>query len=118
MMSNRQDVSKNLIPKPGWQHISLKYKKLILPELGILGWLHFTKAFDQALDADCDKGEYEIHSIGNGERNRWVEEKDYILSPKSKEISHNLGFSSRQYFSTLFKRVTGVSPDEFILETS
>ena len=71
--------------------------------------MHFTKAFDQALDADCDKEEYEIHSIGKGELNRWVEEKDYILSPKSKEISHTLGFSSRQYFSTVFKRVTGVS---------
>ena len=77
--------------------------------------MHFTKPFDQALDADCDKEEYEIRSIGEGELNRWVEEKDYILSPKSKEISHTLGFSSRQYFSTVFKRVTGVSLDEFIL---
>ena len=66
--------------------------------------MHFTKPFDQALDADCDKEEYEIRSIGEGELNRWVEEKDYILSPKSKEISHTLGFSSRQYFSTVGKR--------------
>ena len=35
-----------------------------------------------------------------------------------KEISYDLGFSSRQYFSTVFKRVTGVSPGEFITKLS
>ena len=35
--------------------------------------------------------------------------KGLYSESKSKEISHNLGFSSRQYFSSVFKRVTGVS---------
>ena len=37
---------------------------------------------------------------------RLLEEKALNI----KEVAHRLGFSSRQYFSTVFKRVTGVSP--------
>lgn len=48
---------------------------------------------------------------------RRVEEAKRLMhsgNPNIKEISHNLGFSSRQYFSTVFKRVTGVSPGKFL----
>ena len=46
-----------------------------------------------------------------------VREAEQLLSQGSwhiKEVSHRLGFSSSQYFSTVFKRVTGVSPGEFL----
>jgi AraC-like DNA-binding protein len=40
------------------------------------------------------------------EARRLLEEKDLNI----KEVAHHLGFSSSQYFSTVFKRITGVSP--------
>jgi len=46
-----------------------------------------------------------------------VEEAKRLMSADDaniKEIAHNMGFSSRQYFSTVFKRVTGISPGEFV----
>ncbi|MBT3539749.1 MAG: AraC family transcriptional regulator [Opitutae bacterium] len=46
-----------------------------------------------------------------------LREAEQLLSQGSwhiKEVSHRLGFSSSQYFSTVFKRVTGVSPGEFL----
>ena len=78
-MKDKQDVWKNFTPEPGRLHNSFEYKKLLLPELGILGWLRFTKAFGQALEADSHEDEYEIHYIVNGELNWWVEERDYTL---------------------------------------
>lgn len=77
--NDKQNVWSDFTPGQGRQHSSFEDKNLILPELGIFGWLRFTKAFDQALEADCHKDEYEIHYIVNGELNWWVEEKDYIL---------------------------------------
>lgn len=78
-VKDKQDVWRNFTPEQGRQHYSFEDKKLILPELDILGWLHFTKAFDQALEADCHNDEYEIHYIVNGELNWWVEDSNYIL---------------------------------------
>ena len=78
-MKEKQDVWKNFTPEPGRQHNSFESKNLLLGELGILGWLRFTKAFDQALEADSHQNEYEIHYIVNGELNWWVEETDYVL---------------------------------------
>ena len=48
---------------------------------------------------------------------RRVEEAKRLMSADDaniKEIAHNMGLSSRQYFSTVFKRVTGISPGEFV----
>ena len=59
--------------------ITFEKNSLLLPELAILGWLHFSKAFDQALEEDAHPSEYEIHYIVNGEVNWWVEESNYIL---------------------------------------
>ena len=52
---------------------------------------------------------------------RRIDEAKRLMSlgdPNIKEISHNLGFSSRQYFSTVFKRVTGMSPGDLIKKAS
>tara|TARA_B100001248_G_scaffold247698_1_gene219383 strand:+ start:163 stop:369 length:207 start_codon:yes stop_codon:yes gene_type:complete len=68
-MKQKQGVWKNFTPEPRRQHSSFESKNLLLLELGILGWLRFTKAFDQALEADSHEDEYEIHYIVNGELN-------------------------------------------------
>ena len=79
MSGNKSDVWRDFRPEPGRQHITFEKSSLLLPELDILGWLHFSRAFDQALEADAHPGEYEIHYIVNGEVNWWVEESNYIL---------------------------------------
>jgi AraC-like DNA-binding protein len=46
-----------------------------------------------------------------------IEEATRLLSAENahiKEVAFQLGFSSRQYFATVFKRVTGISPGAFI----
>ena len=79
MSGNKSDVWRDFRPEPGRQHITFEKNNLLLPELAILGWLHFSKAFDQALEEDAHPCEYEIHYIVNGEVNWWVEESNYIL---------------------------------------
>ena len=44
----------------------------LLPELDILGWLRFTRAFDHGLEPDQHAKEFELHYIVNGEVNWWV----------------------------------------------
>ena len=79
MPNIKHDVWSDFTPEPGRQHITFEKNRLMLSELDILGWLHFSRAFDQALEADAHPGEYEIHYIVNGEVNWWVEESNYIL---------------------------------------
>ena len=79
MSGNKSDVWRDFRPEPGRQHVTFEKNSLLLPELAILGWLHFSKAFDQALEEDAHPCEYEIHYIVNGEVNWWVEESNYIL---------------------------------------
>ena len=55
--NDKQNVWSDFTPGQGRQHSSFEDKNLILTELGIFGWLRFTKAFDQELEADCHKDE-------------------------------------------------------------
>lgn len=46
-----------------------------------------------------------------------IEEATRLLSAKNahiKEVAYQLGFAPPQYFATVFKRVTGISPGAFI----
>lgn len=74
------DVWEAFSTGPGRQHETFEGDSRLLPELGILGWLRFHKAFEQALDPDRHPGEFEIHYIVNGELHWWVGEKTYKLT--------------------------------------
>lgn len=51
---------------------------------------------------------------------RRIQEAKRLLSQDDaciKAVAHDLGFSSRQYFSTVFKRIAGISPGTFLAES-
>ena len=79
MIDKQKDVWADFAPERGRHHLSYEGEEALLPELGILGWLHFTRAFDHALEPDAHPDEYEIHYIVNGEVNWWVEDESYHL---------------------------------------
>ncbi len=78
-MMQKEDVWKNFKPESGRQHVSFEGERALLPELRILGWLKFSRAFGQALEADIHPQEYEIHYIVNGELNWWIEDNYYSM---------------------------------------
>jgi AraC-like DNA-binding protein len=79
MMEQQYDAWADFAPERGRYHLSFEGERALLPELGILGWLRFTRAFDHALEPDAHPEEYEIHYIVKGEVNWWVEEESYRL---------------------------------------
>lgn len=54
-------------------------KSLLIPELTILGWTHFTRAMLHAQEADTHDEEFEFHYLVGGELDWWVEDKRYTL---------------------------------------
>jgi AraC-like DNA-binding protein len=78
-MTKQEGVWRDFAPERGRHHLSFEGEQGLLPELGIIGWLRFTRAFDHALEPDAHPDEYEIHYIVNGEVNWWVEEASYAL---------------------------------------
>ena len=78
--SKAPDVWEAFSTGPGRQHETYEGRSRLLRELGILGWLRFHKAFEQALDPDRHPGEFEIHYIVNGELHWWVGEGTYRLT--------------------------------------
>ena len=73
------DAWTDFAEEPGRHHETYEGDTCLLPELGIVGWLRFSKAFGHALEPDAHEGEYEIHYIVNGELHWWVEETTYDL---------------------------------------
>ena len=86
------DVWDTFKAESGRHHETFEGPNQILPELSIVGWLRFFKAFNHALEPDMHKGEYEIHYIVNGELHWIVEDDTYdmhsgmILVVKPNEI--------------------------------
>lgn len=78
-MRKKLDVWEDFKPELGRQHVSFEGERSLLPELKILGWLRFSRAFDQALKPDVHEQEYEIHYIVKGKLNWWVEDKNYSM---------------------------------------
>ena len=74
-----KDVWSKFVPEPGRRHICFENENSLLPEVRIVGWLRFARAFDQALRPDAHSQEYEVHYMVNGEVNWWVEDKNYVL---------------------------------------
>ena len=73
------DAWEDFSPEPGRQHVTFEDEDRLLPELSILGWLRFTRAFDHALESDQHAKEFELHYIVNGEVNWWVKKDSYVL---------------------------------------
>ncbi len=73
------DAWTDFTEEPGRHHETYEGDTCLLPELGIVGWLRFSKAFGHALEPDAHEGEYEIHYIVNGQLHWWVEETAYEL---------------------------------------
>jgi AraC-like DNA-binding protein len=73
------DVWDTFKAEPGRHHETFEGPSQILPELSIVGWLRFFKAFNHALEPDVHVGEYEIHYIVNGELHWIVEEDTYDI---------------------------------------
>ena len=65
--------------EPGRRHETFEGSSQLLPELSIVGWLRFFKAFNNALEPDVHIGEYEIHYIVNGELHWIVEDETYQM---------------------------------------
>ena len=124
-MKEKQDVWKDFTPEPGRRHNTFESEQLLLPELGILGWLRFTKAFGEALEEDSHRDEFEIHYIVNGELNWWVEKTDYLLhsgtvlivEPNAKHGSRTGALEPCEHFWLRIsiergKRLSGLSLDQ------
>ena len=79
MREELKDVWAKFVPEPGRRHLSYEGEQSLLPELGIVGWLRFARAFARALEPDAHSEEYEIHFMVNGEVNWWVEDRNYVL---------------------------------------
>ena len=62
------DAWEDFSPEPGRHHVTFEDEDRLLPELSILGWLRFTRAFDHALESDQHAKEFELHYIVNGEK--------------------------------------------------
>ena len=45
MMEELKDVWAKFVPEPGRRHLSYEGEQSLLPELGIVGWLRFARAF-------------------------------------------------------------------------
>ena len=65
--------------EPGRRYETFEGSSQLLPELSIVGWLRFFKAFNNALKPDMHIGEYEIHFIVNGEVSWFVEDETYDI---------------------------------------
>ena len=78
-IGKKKDVWEDFKPEMGRQHMSFEGERSLLPELQILGWLRFSRAFDQGLKPDVHEQEYEIHYIVKGKLNWWVEDKNYSM---------------------------------------
>lgn len=73
------DVWDTFKVEPGRHHETFEGPRQILPELSIVGWLRFFKAFNHALEPDVHQGEFEIHYIVNGELHWIVEDDTYEM---------------------------------------
>lgn len=73
------DAWEGFSAEPGRQHITFEGEERLLPELNIIGWLRFTRAFDHGLEPDQHAKEFELHYIVNGEVNWWVKKDSYVL---------------------------------------
>ena len=65
--------------EPGRRRETFEGSSQLLPELSIVGWLRFFRAFNNALEPDVHIGEYEIHYIVNGELHWIVEDETYHM---------------------------------------
>ncbi len=75
----RYDAWTDFAEEPGRHHETYEGARRLLPELSIVGWLRFSKAFGHALEPDAHTGEFEIHCIVNGVLHWWVEDTTYEL---------------------------------------